>query len=70
MTTSVNGKLCLCPASECNPWPERLNVSVKHLLTDEWIPLIYDPQLKAPVEYETAMELGRSSVLDLETVPT
>ncbi|VDD76933.1 unnamed protein product [Mesocestoides corti] len=51
-------KLSVQPAAVCNPWPEKLNISVKHLLTDSFIPIIYDPELYSSVEYETPIELG------------
>ncbi|KAL5963817.1 putative leucine--tRNA ligase mitochondrial [Taenia solium] len=58
------GKLSVQPAASCHPWPEKLNISVKHLLTDTYIPLIYDPELRSRVEYETAVELGTPDVCD------
>ncbi|KAL5111756.1 putative leucine--tRNA ligase mitochondrial [Taenia crassiceps] len=58
------GKLSVQPAASCHPWPEKLNISVKHLLTDTCIPLIYDPELRSRVEYETAIELGTPDICD------
>lgn len=54
----ISRKLSIQPAAVCNPWPEKLNISVKNLLTDSYVPLIYDPELRSNVQYETHIELG------------
>ncbi|EUB63552.1 Leucyl-tRNA synthetase [Echinococcus granulosus] len=58
------GKLSVQPAASRHPWPERLNISVKHLLTGTYIPLVYDPELHSSVEYETVIELGTPDICD------
>ncbi|KAM7540286.1 hypothetical protein Aperf_G00000037227 [Anoplocephala perfoliata] len=57
-------KLLVQPAAVCNPWPEKLNIRVKNLLSDSHIPLIYDPELCSNIEYETPIELGVPEICD------
>nr|CDS27600.2 leucyl tRNA synthetase [Hymenolepis microstoma] len=57
-------KIIIQPAAACSPWPEKLNISVKNLLTDSYIPLIYDPELRSNNQFETHVELGIPELYD------
>ncbi|VDN98946.1 unnamed protein product [Rodentolepis nana] len=57
-------KLIIQPSATCSPWPEKLNISVKNLLTDSYIPLIYDPELRSNIQFETHVELGTPELCD------
>lgn len=57
-TAPSSRKLSVQPAAACSPWPEKLNIQVKNLLSDSHVPLIYDPELRSNIEYETPIELG------------
>ncbi|KAL7061996.1 hypothetical protein AAHC03_01765 [Spirometra sp. Aus1] len=73
-------KLAVMSAAQCAPWPEKLAIRAKSLLSDRLIPVVYDPSLRSPVEYETAIDLGVpdldghheevSNFLDLPPPPT
>ncbi|BHF57977.1 Belongs to the class-I aminoacyl-tRNA synthetase [Sparganum proliferum] len=73
-------KLAVMSAAQCAPWPEKLAIRAKSLLSDRLIPVVYDPSLRSPVEYETAIDLGVpdldghheevSKFLDLPPPPT
>uniref|UniRef100_A0A0X3NJV4 leucine--tRNA ligase n=1 Tax=Schistocephalus solidus TaxID=70667 RepID=A0A0X3NJV4_SCHSO len=79
-TYTFSRKLAVMSASQCAPWPEKLSIRAKSLLSDRLIPVVYDPSLLSPVAYETIIHLGVpdlddhhkevSDFLDLPPPPT
>ncbi|VDL94194.1 unnamed protein product, partial [Schistocephalus solidus] len=79
-TYTSSRKLAVMSASQCAPWPEKLSIRAKSLLSDRLIPVVYDPSLLSPVAYETIIHLGVpdlddhhkevSDFLDLPPPPT